>query len=121
MQRRAANEILLIVLMLTGVFLVPQRTVNAQQSPQSSLRLRRWHMHREHSGRWLLQVDIGNYGDRSVNIGGIAAGDGAFTIVGQDIQPGRVLNWAMVIDQEPAYITLDTSDGKFRFDLIPNR
>lgn len=98
-------------------------TANAQdQQRQSSLRLRRWVIRPQRQGRPVLTINLGNYGERIVRVGGISVGnDRWFVGVDATLQPGGVADLVVTVEKEPAYVTLNTSEGRFRFDLIPDR
>lgn len=88
----------------------------------SSLRLRRWIIRTDAQGHHLLTVNFGNYGDRAVLVRGICAtNDNWFSDIRNAIQPGDVWDGTVEVSREPAFVWVDTSEGRFRFDLIPSR
>jgi hypothetical protein len=93
-------------------------TANAQQEQQSSLRVRRWSFRTDRAGKSWLALDIANYGDRGVNVAGVSATGWLYSSIGQDIAAGGVLNVTVPVDQEPAFVWIATSEGRFRFDLL---
>ena len=91
-----------------------------QQSP--SLRLRRWNVRAEAHGQEWLTINVGNYGHAPVAIRSLSLTDGTtWTPIGCDLNAAAAFTWSVPVPQEPAFFLLDTSEGRFRFDLMPER
>jgi hypothetical protein len=107
---------------LVSVTFVESSAAAERQDQESSLRLRRWSIRTDDHGRKVLKVSIGNYGSRPVNIKGMCAtSDGIFYGVYRDIDAGKVLDWAIAVKDEPAFVTVDTSEGQVRMELLPEK
>ena len=91
-----------------------------EQSP--SLRLRRWTVRSDAKGQEWLTINLGNYGHAPVAVRALSVTDGTtWSPIGCDLNPAAVLTWSIPVRQEPAFFLLDTSEGRVRFDLMPER
>lgn len=108
--------VLLLALAWLGLCVVPRPTDGQSQHHQSSLRVRSA-TYNTNFGHVLLKLQVSNCGDQGVNVFSITMGKDGAAYAGGPIESGGVRYWQVIVDRAPAFITLDTSEGKFRFDL----
>jgi len=98
------------------------RALLGETEQTSSLRLRRWAVRSDATRQEWLTINVGNYGHAAATIRSLSVTDGtSWSSVGCDLNAGAVLTWSVPVRQEPAFFWLDTSEGRFRFDLMPDR
>jgi hypothetical protein len=115
------HRLAISTLLITALYaaLAPDLSLAQTGQAHSSLRLRQWSTHQDSKGQRYLTVDFGNYGDKAVTVHGMCpGGDRWFNTIDRTLDAGTTAKWTIQLPgNDPAYVTLDTSEGKFRFDL----